>query len=272
MHLLYVHGLGGSLHAQPEIETVFATAGFEVTRIPVPYHNHPLELVGRLATLTFADLCRWIHEGAEALIRISQEFAPEEYGVIGDSLGGFISVVAAQRDSRVSHCVLLACSGDICDAATRLSQLNRALALLVGRFARGGGNDFRSEAQKAAAGDSSYQYEFELVNTSKPERLLRLRQLLILGDKGDPAAPEAVCRRFAEGVGNAAVRMVYDEGRHHPIGRDALERYALPFLLNQPVPPELIFHRGRFGRIQKLLGPLHRTLPRHPSGPNRHAS
>ena len=135
MHLLYVHGLGGSLRAQPEIEAVFLPAGFRVVRIPVPYHDNLLELFGRLATLTFADLCLWIHEGAERLIRAAQLFAPEKYAVVGDSLGGFISVVAAQRDSRISNCVLLACSGDICDAATRLHRLNRALALVVGRFA-----------------------------------------------------------------------------------------------------------------------------------------
>jgi hypothetical protein len=102
MLLLYVHGLGGSLRAQPEIEAVFLPVGFRVVRIPVPYHDNPLELFGRLATLTFADLCLWIHEGAERLIRTAQLFAPEEYAVVGDSLGGFISVVAAQRDSRIS--------------------------------------------------------------------------------------------------------------------------------------------------------------------------
>jgi hypothetical protein len=131
MLLLYVHGLGGSLRAQPEIEAVFLPVGFRVVRIPVPYHDNPLELFGRLASLTFADLCLWIHEGAERLIRTVQLFAPEEYAFVGDSLGGFISVVAAQRDSRISHCVLLGCSGDIRDAATRLHRLNPALALFV---------------------------------------------------------------------------------------------------------------------------------------------
>jgi hypothetical protein len=51
--LFYVHGLGGSLQAQPEIEAAFTIAGFDVVRIPVPYHSNPLELVARLATLTF---------------------------------------------------------------------------------------------------------------------------------------------------------------------------------------------------------------------------
>jgi pimeloyl-ACP methyl ester carboxylesterase len=167
MYLLYLHGLGGSLRAQPEIEAVFLPAGFRVVRIPVPYHDNPLELLGRLATLTFADLCQWIHEGAERLIRTAQLFAPEEYAVIGDSLGGFISVVAAQRDSRISHCVLLACSGDICDAATRLHRLNRALALVVGRFAPSASEDLKTAARKAASGESSSQREFELVDTIK---------------------------------------------------------------------------------------------------------
>ena len=76
MHLLYVHGLGGSLRAQPEIEAVFLPVGFRVVRIPVPYHDNPLELFGRLATLTFTDLCPWIHEGAETLIRTAQTLRP----------------------------------------------------------------------------------------------------------------------------------------------------------------------------------------------------
>ena len=161
-------GLGGSLRAQPEIEAVFLPAGFRVVRIPVPYHDNPLALFGRLATLTFADLCLWIHEGAERLIRTAQLFAPEEYAVVGDSLGGFISVVAAQHDSRISHCVLLACSGDICDAASRLHRLNRVLALVVGRFAPGDSEDLKTAARKAASGESSSQREFELVDTINP--------------------------------------------------------------------------------------------------------
>jgi len=269
--LFYVHGLGGSLHAQPEIEAVFAPAGFEVIRVPVPYHNNPLELLTRLATLTFPTLCRWMHDGAETLIHASRRFAPEEYVVIGDSMGGFISVVAAQRDYNISHCVLLACSGDICDAAIRLPQLNRALALVLGRFTRGGPKDFTSEAQKAAAGESSYQGDFELVNTLKPERLLRIRRLLMLGDKGDPVAPEAVCRHFAERVEDATVRMVYNEGRHHPIGKDALASYALPFLRDQPIPSELTFHpeRKAFGGIQRFLSSFRGVLRHGRFGPNR---
>jgi pimeloyl-ACP methyl ester carboxylesterase len=273
MHLLYVHGLGGSLRAQPEIEAVFLPVGFRVVRIPVPYHDNPLELFGRLATLTFTDLCPWIHEGAETLIRTAQLFAPEEYAVVGDSLGGFISVVAAQRDSRISHCVLLACSGDICDAATRLHRLNRALALVVGRFAPGDGEDLKTGAHKAASGESSSQREFELVDTLNPDRLSRLCNLLILGDKRDPVAPEAVCLRFAQRVRNATVRMVYDEGRHHPIGKDALERYALPFLRDQPVPPVLMVtsKRRTLAGIERLLFAVQETLRRRSRGRNRPA-
>jgi hypothetical protein len=111
-------------------------------------------------------------------------------------------VVAAQRDSRISHCVLLACSGDICDAATRLHRLNRALALVVGRFAPGDSEDLKTAARKAASGESSSQREFELVDTLNPDRLSCLRNLLILGDKRDPVAPEAVCLRFAHRVRN----------------------------------------------------------------------
>ena len=244
-----------------------------MVRIPVPYHDNPLELFGRLATLTFADLCLWIHEGAEKLIRTAQLFAPEEYAVVGDSLGGFISVVAAQRDSRISHCVLLACSGDICDAATRFHRLNRALALVVGRFAPGDSEDLKTAARKAAKGESSSQREFALVDTLNPDRLSHLRNLLILGDKRDPVAPEAVCLCFAQRVRNATVRMVYDEGLHHPIGKDALERYALPFLGDQPVPPVLMIpsKRRTLAGIGRRLIALRETLRRHSRGPNRPA-
>jgi pimeloyl-ACP methyl ester carboxylesterase len=166
----------------------------------------------------------------------AQRFAPEEYVVIGDSLGGFISVVAAQRDPRISHCILLACSGDMCNAAMRLSKVSWGVRLIAGRFTLKGKGGIRIQAHKAIAGQSDFQQEFELVNTFRPERLARLRRLLILGDKGDPVAPEAACLHFAQGVKDSVVRMVYNEGRHHPIGKDALERYAVPFLRNQPVP------------------------------------
>jgi hypothetical protein len=88
--------------------------------------------------------------------------------------------------------------------------LNRALALVVGRFAPGDSEDLKIAAPKATSGESSSQREFELVDTLNPERLSRLRNLLILGDKRDPVAPEAVCLRFAQRVRNATVRMVYD--------------------------------------------------------------
>jgi acetyl esterase/lipase len=206
-------------------------------------------------------------------MRTAQLFAPEEYAVVGDSLGGFISVVAAQHDSRISHCVLLACSGDICDAATRLHRLNRALAFVVGRFAPGDSEDLKIAARKAASDESSCQREFEVVDTLYPDRLSRLRNLLILGDKRDPVAPEAVCLRFAQRVRNATVRMVYDEGRHHPIGKDALERYALPFLRDQPVPTALMVtsKRRMVAGIERLLIALQGTLRRRSRGPNRPA-
>ncbi|HXG21956.1 MAG TPA: alpha/beta hydrolase, partial [Methylomirabilota bacterium] len=92
------------------------------------------------------------------------------------------------------------------------------------------------QAYKAIGGQSDFQQEFERVNTFRPERLARLRRLLILGDKGDPVAPEAACEHFARGVKDSVVRMVYNEGRHHTIGKDALQRYAAPFLQNHSVP------------------------------------
>ena len=65
--------------------------------------------------------------------------------------------------------------------------------------------------------------------------MAKIRRLLILGDKGDPVMPEEACRRFAKGVKNSKVIVVYNEGRHHPIGKDALKRYAVPFLHNKPL-------------------------------------
>jgi len=236
MHLFYTHGLGGSLQAQPEIEEVFAPLGHTITRIPVPYHDSVGKLLRKVATLTFGDLCSWIDEGAQKLLDTARRSAPQEYAVIGDSLGGFISVVAAQREARISHCILLACSGDICDAAMRLRRLNFVMRLLAGRFTFRGKGGISRQAYKAIAGQSDFQREFERVNTFQPERLARLRRLLILGDAGDPVAPETVCAHFAQGVQGSLVRMVYSEGRHHTIGRDALQRYAVPFLQNSPVP------------------------------------
>src|SRR2546422_6449350 len=124
MHLFYTHGLGGSLQAQPEIEEVFSPLGYTVTRIAVPYHHRVTELVTKLVTMTFGDLCLWIHEGANTLIDTARRFAPEDYVVIGDSLGGFIAVVAAQRDPHISHCILLACSGDVCNAVMHIHEVN----------------------------------------------------------------------------------------------------------------------------------------------------
>ena len=35
---------------------------------------------------------------------------------------------------------------------------------------------------------------------------------------------------------DSVVRMVYNEGHHHLIGKDALQKYAVPFLENRSVP------------------------------------
>ena len=131
----------------------------------------------------------------------------------------------------------------------------------------------RFYARKAASGESSSQREFELVDTINPDRLSCLRNLLILGDKRDPVAPEAVCLRFAQRVRNATVRMVYNEGRHHPIGKDALERYPLPFLRDQPVPPVLMVpsKRRMLAGIETRVIALQEILRRCSRRPKRPA-
>jgi acetyl esterase/lipase len=262
MLLFYTHGLGGSPRAQPEIDEAFAPLGYTVSRVTVSSHRSVPELVTKLATSTFGDLCIWVHEGADNLIAEAQQFAPEPYVVVGDSLGGFISLIAAQRDSRISHCILLSCSGDFCDAMMRLDKLNPALGLLAGNFTLAGKGGIRAQAHKAIAGQSDFQREFELINTFQPDRLARLCPLLILGDKGDPVAPERACLHFAQGAPNATVRMVYDEGRHHSIGKSALERYAIPFLRNQPVPPALTSANGIRGAraLSSIKASLGRVL------------
>jgi hypothetical protein len=73
------------------------------------------------------------------------------------------------------------------------------------------------------------------VNTFQPERLARLRRLLILGDKGDPVMPVSACRYFAKHTGDATVIMAYNERRHHTMGKDALQKYAVPFVQNRQV-------------------------------------
>jgi pimeloyl-ACP methyl ester carboxylesterase len=237
VRLLYTHGLGGTPQAQPEIDEVFAPLGYTITRIEVPYHGSAPELVTKLVTSTFGDLCKWVHEGANNLVAAVGQSSPEDYVVVGDSLGGFISVVAAQRDPRISHCILLACSGDFCDAMMRLHILIPVLGAIAGKFAGPGNSGIELQAHRAISGHSDFQREFDLINTFAPQRLARLRRVLILGDKGDPVAPECACLHFARGLADATVRMVYDQGQHHPIGREVLERYAKPFLRNQPVPP-----------------------------------
>jgi pimeloyl-ACP methyl ester carboxylesterase len=234
-YLFYTHGLGGSRGAQPEIEEVFAPLGYSVVRVEVPYHDNVATLTLKLATMTFGELCLLIHETANNIVERAKSFSPEEYVVIGDSLGGFISLVAAQRDPRISHCILLACSGDLCNAMLNLDHLVPGLGYLAGMFNLAGNGGLRVQAHKAIAGQSDFQPEFELINTFRPERLASMRRLLILGDKGDPVASEAACRHFATGVKDSTVIMAYNEGRHHPIGKTALIKYAVPFLQNKPL-------------------------------------
>jgi pimeloyl-ACP methyl ester carboxylesterase len=241
VRLLYTHGLGGTPEAQPEIDSVFAPLGYAITRVAVRFHQSMPELVTRLASATFGDLCNWVNEGANDLIAAAGQSSPGDYVVVGDSLGGFISAVAAQRDPRISHCILLACSGDFCDAMMRLHTLNPVLSAITGILADAQHGGIEVQAHRAISGNSDFQREFELINTFEPQRLARLRRLLILGDKRDPVAPERACLHFARGVADATVRMVYDEGHHHPIGKEALERYAVPFLRNQPVPDLIQF-------------------------------
>lgn len=235
MHLFYVHGLGGGPQAQPEIEHVFAPLGYTIIRQHVPYHDRGTALVTWLATLTFGQLCLMIHDTANAILERAKSFAPNEYGVIGDSLGGFIATVAAQRDPRIGHCILLACSGDVCHAVMHLDRLIPGLGLVAGLFNPAGNGVLQIQAHKAIAGQSDFQQEFELINPFQPGRRTRIRRLLILGDAGDPLMPEAACRRFASGVQNSTVVMPYHEARHHPIGKAALIRYAVPFLRNTPL-------------------------------------
>jgi hypothetical protein len=66
---------------------------------------------------------------------------------------------------------------------------------------------------------------------------------------------------------------VYDERRYHPIGKDALERYARPLLREQPFPPVLMVTSKRRMRagIERLLIALQETLLRRSRGPNRPA-
>lgn len=92
-HLFYTHGLGGSRSAQPEIEEVFAPLGYKIVRVEVPYHDNVATLALKLATMTFGELCLLIHETANNIIERAKSFSPDEYAVIGDSLGGFISTV-----------------------------------------------------------------------------------------------------------------------------------------------------------------------------------
>ena len=235
MNTFYTHGMGGSRQAQPEIEEVLTPLGYTITRLEAPYHGSLAELAPTLATLTFGDLCVMIHESANKLVAHARRFAPQDYVVIGDSLGGLISVVAAQRDPRISHCILLACSGDICNGMLHINTVFPGLGFLSGLVNPAAAGGLMLQAYKAIAGQSAFQQEFDLVNTFRPDRLARLRRLLILGDTGDPVMRAAACRHFAQGVKDSTVIMAYNEGRHHPIGKAALQQYAVPFLQNRPL-------------------------------------
>ena len=46
---------------------------------------------------------------------------------------------------------------------------------------------------------------------------------------------ETACRHLEKRVKRGTVIMAYNEGRHHPIGQDALRKYAVPFLPNKPL-------------------------------------
>lgn len=59
----------------------------------VPYHGSLVELAARLASITFGELCVRIQKTVNALIEQAKRFAPEDYVVVGDSLGGLISVL-----------------------------------------------------------------------------------------------------------------------------------------------------------------------------------
>lgn len=259
-HIFYTHGLGGSLHAQPEIEEVFEPLGYTILRVQVPYHSNIVELAAKLATMTFGDFCSLISATADSISERARTLVLDEYAVIGDSLGGFISVVAAQREARISHCILLACSGDICDAVMNLNNLVPGAGYLAGMFNLAGNGGLRIQAHKAIAGQSDFQTEFERVNTFRAERLARMPRLLILGDKGDPVAPEATCRHFARGVKGSRVIMAYNEGRHHPIGKAVLQKYAVPFLQNKPL--------STGDRVRSLLSAVRRFFST--VSPDRH--
>jgi pimeloyl-ACP methyl ester carboxylesterase len=235
MNIIYTHGMGGSRQAQPEIEEVFNPLGYTITRIEVPYHGNLIELAAKLATMTFGDMCLLIDKTADKLIEQSRRFASQAYVVVGDSLGGLISVVAAQRDPRISHCILLACSGDICNGMLNINTVFPGLGFLSGLLNPAAAGGLTLQAYKAIAGQSAFQQEFDLVNTFRPDRLARLRRLLILGDAGDPVMRAAACRHFTQGVKDSTVIMAYNEGRHHTIGKAALQQYAVPFLQNTPL-------------------------------------
>ncbi|MEA2624990.1 MAG: alpha/beta hydrolase fold [Candidatus Binatota bacterium] len=235
MRVFYTHGFGGSLAAQPEIDEVFPRRGHEVLRVRVPFHENPLALAARFATMTFGDFCRLIDETAASILDRARSFAPDEYAVIGDSLGGFISLVAAERDPRISHCVLLSSSGDIANAGLHLDRLLPGLGALGGALNPASGGGLRVQSHKAIGGASDFQADFDRVNTFAPERLLRVRRLLVICDRRDPVMPRDACVHLTGQIRGARAIFPCDHATHHTIGEQALERWVVPFLENRPL-------------------------------------
>jgi hypothetical protein len=63
---------------------------------------------------------------------------------------------------------------------------------------------------------------------------------------------EEACRHFAQGVKESTVIMTYNEGRHHTIGKDALQKYAVAFLQKKPLTIT--------GRVGKFLSSMWKVL------------
>src|SRR5262249_55359091 len=88
------------------------------------------------------------------------------------------------------HCILLACSGDLCNAVMNLDHLLPGASYLAGMFNLAGNGGLRLQAHKAMGGPSAFQGEFEPFNAFQQERAARVRRLLILGDKRDQLCPD----------------------------------------------------------------------------------
>jgi pimeloyl-ACP methyl ester carboxylesterase len=185
--------------------------------------------------MTFGDFCRLIDETADSILDRARSFAPDDYAVVGDSLGGFISLVAAERDPRISHCVLLSSSGDIANAGLHLDRLFPGLGALGGALNPASGGGLRVQSHKAIGGASDFQADFDRVNTFAPERLDRVRRLLVVCDRRDPVMPRDACVHLTRHVRGARAIFPCDHGAHHPIGKQALERWVVPFLEDRPL-------------------------------------